>query len=162
MKLGLRIGLKNWTTLLCFELLYKVIGLSLLADLSSQVIQTMMEVNQIGFLGQENIGIVFSNPTSLVLMLGLVLAFAYYIYLDLTALLVSCEAGWQEERISLWVLCKRAGKCSLTMFHYKNLPVFLLLLPSASLSFFPMTTGILNRVRVPEFIQEYIWGNRCV
>ena len=54
---------------------------------------------------------------------------------------------------------KQAFLRSLPVFHYKNLPVVIVLLPVIGLSVFPLTNSLLKGFRIPEFILDYIQGS---
>lgn len=155
-KTGLSAALKSWITLLCFEMLYKVIGSTLLFDLADSTKAAILKLNELTYISQENIGTIFRNPTSLLLLLGTFTLLSYYVYFEISALIIYCEAGWQGRYISIWSLCKKAMSRSLCIFQLKNLPIFLALLPLIALSIFPLTNGFLNVVRIPEFILDYV------
>ena len=83
---------------------------------------------------------------------------AYYVYLEITALVLYCEEGWQGRRISIWALWGRALSRSLALFHPQNLPVVLALVPAIGLSVLPLTDGFIGKIQIPEFIFDYIKG----
>lgn len=155
-KTGLRAGLKNWSTLLCFEILYKTIGFSLVGNLTEELLNLVLKIGNVTFISQENIGSVISRPWNLVILLAGLILFTYYVYFEITALVIYCEAGWRGEYLSVWNLWKQAFLRSLRVFHYKNLPVVLVLLPVIGLSVFPLTNSLLKGFRIPEFIMDYI------
>lgn len=128
-KTWLQVGLKNWLTLLYFEIFYKIIGITLLTNLSDG-----------------------NNLMSA----AAVFLFFYYVYFEITAIIVYCEAGWRNERLSVRMLFKDTFLHTLRLFHVKNLPVLLVLFPIIGLSAFPLTSGLLNKFRVPEFILDFL------
>ena len=156
LKTGVLTALKNWPTLICFEIIYKTLGLGLILDLLNDIRTELLQISGFSVIGQNELGTVLQNPTALLLILCGLIALTYYVYFEITALTLSCEAGWRGELITLWALCKKTFQCSVSVFHYRNLPVVLLLLPIIALSAFPLTNGLLNAVRIPEFILEHI------
>lgn len=155
----LKISLKSWTSLLCFEILYKIIGFNLLFDLMSTLAGAVLKAGKQDYISQENLAALLVNPKVLLLLLPAFTVIVYYVYFEIAALILYCEAGWQGRHIRLSTLGKKVLRCSLSVFHYKNLPVILLLLPVIALSSFPLTSGFLSRVRIPEFIKDSIGGN---
>ncbi len=79
-KTWLQTALPNWLTLLYFEIFYKVIGITLLTMLADE-------------------GSLMSAAA--------VLLFFYYVYIEITAIIVYCEAGWRAERLSVWKAVQR-------------------------------------------------------
>ena len=67
-KTWLQAALKNWLTLLYFEIFYKVIGITLLTALTDN---------------------------SKLLSVAAIFLFFYYVYFEITAVIVYCEAGWR-------------------------------------------------------------------
>lgn len=129
LKTWLQVGLRNWLTLLYFEIFYKVIGITLLDTLA--------------------------DGTFLMLAFAVPL-FIYYVYFEITALVIYSEYGWRDESLTVWLLCKETFTHSLELLHLKNLPVLLLLLPLIGLSAFPLTSGLLNKFEIPEFVLDYL------
>ena len=151
--------MKNWSTLLCFEILYKIIGVSLMGNITEGLLNAILKTGNVAFISQENIGSVISRPLTIVMLLGGLLIFTYYVYFEIAALLICCEAGWRGEHLTVWALWKQAFLRSLRVFHYKNLPVVLALLPVIGLSVFPLTNSLLKGFRIPEFIMDFIQNN---
>lgn len=128
-KTWLQTALPNWLTLLYFEIFYKVIGITLLTMLADE-------------------GSLMSAAA--------VLLFFYYVYIEITAIIVYCEAGWRAERLSVWKLFKETFSHSFRLFHIKNFPILVLLLPVIALSAFPLTSGLLNKFQIPEFLLDFL------
>lgn len=128
-KTWLQTALPNWLTLLYFEIFYKVIGITLLTMLADE-------------------GSLMSAAA--------VLLFFYYVYIEITAIIVYCEAGWGAERLSVWKLFKETFSHSFRLFHIKNFPILVLLLPVIALSAFPLTSGLLNKFQIPEFLLDFL------
>ena len=141
---------------MCFEILYKIIGFSIMGNITETLLDAVLKTGNVTFISQENIGYVLSRPLNLVILLAGLLLFTYYVYFEITALVFYCEAGWRGEHLSVWALWKQAFLRSLPVFHYKNLPVVIVLLPVIGLSVFPLTNSLLKGFRIPEFILDYI------
>ncbi|MDO5601394.1 MAG: glycerophosphodiester phosphodiesterase family protein [Oscillospiraceae bacterium] len=155
---GLRAGLKNWTAVLFFEITYKIAGYILFSNLWELLKIAMLKVLEVPVIGQQNIGLIFRNPICIILILLAFLLVAFYVYLEITALILYCEDGWQGRPLSPWALWKRAFLRALALFHPQNLPVALALVPAIGLSTLPLTTGFTGKLQIPEFIFDYIKG----
>ena len=155
---GLGAGLKSWPAVLLFEITYKIAGYFLFLNLWELLRSAMLRALGVSVIGQQNIGLVFRDPMCVFLLLCAFLLLAFYVYLEVTALVLYCEEGWQGRSISVWRLWRRAFSRSLALFHLRNLPVVLALVPVIGLSALPLANGFVGKVQIPEFIFDYIKG----
>lgn len=155
---GLGAGLKSWPAVLLFEITYKIAGYFLFLNLWELLRSAMLRALSVSVIGQQNIGLVFRDPMCVLLLLCAFLLLAFYVYLEVTALVLYCEEGWQGRSISVWRLWRRAFSRSLVLFHLRNLPVVLALVPVIGLSALPLANGFVGKVQIPEFIFDYIKG----
>ncbi len=153
---GLRAGLRNWPTVLLFEITCKIAGYCLLWGLWDLFRETALQALGVAVIGQQNIGMVLRSPLCVLLLLGGFLLLAYYRYLEITALILCCEEGWQGRAISAWALWKRALLRATALFRPRNLPVLLALVPLMGLSALPLSGGFAGRIPIPEFLLDHI------
>lgn len=158
-KTGLRTGMKNWTTLLLFIITYKIMGFILVIDFIKLIKSYILSILGITFIGQQNAILILQNPITFFLFICIILILIYYIYLEIVALFLYCEAGWQGNKVTLWKLWKNAFLRSVHFFHIKNLPVVIAMIPLIGLSIFPLTYGFMNKLQIPEFILDYIYSS---
>lgn len=144
--------------MLFFEILYKIAGSFLFLNLWDLLKACALRAAGVPVIGQRNIGLVFRDPLCVLLFLFFFLLLVYYVYLEITALILYCEAGWQGRTISIRLLGKHAFFRSLALFHPRNLPAILALVPVIGLSALPLTNGFAGKLRIPEFIFDYLKG----
>lgn len=149
--------LKNWSTFLWFEIPYKIIGYSLIYPALQDLFNRILKSTGAPYISQENIGTLFSAPVPVLLLLAAFVLFSYYVYFEITALVIYCSLGWRGQYVSVIGLWRQAFIRSLRIFHYKNLLVFLLFLPLLALSVFRFASSALSAFRIPEFIMDFIW-----
>lgn len=152
----LRIMLKNWNTLLWFEIPYKIIGFSFIYSFLQSIFNRILKTTKAPYISQENIGLLFSAPVPIFFLLLAVVLFSYYVYFEITALVLYCNSGWKNEHISILGLWKQTFVKSLRMFYYKNFPVFIIFLPLLAFSVFRIFNSSLMSFKVPEFIMDFI------
>lgn len=148
--------LMNWVTLLWFELPYKAIGYNIVYPLIRSALYRALKFAGLSYISQETAGALFSSPASLLILLCALLFFAFYVYYEIAALLIYCEKGWQSQHISVPALWKSAFTRSIRLFHYKNLPLFLVLLAFLPFAAFSVTSTVLGAFKLPEFITDFI------
>ncbi|NLC72848.1 MAG: hypothetical protein GX684_03640 [Ruminococcaceae bacterium] len=123
MKTWLQSGLKSWPTLIIFEVLYKAFGFVILSFVMDAAKSAVLKISDLPFLSQETMVAAFTKPMSLLVVFGVFLVFAYYIYFEITALILYCEAGWQNERITVWELIKKTARHVHKLLSFQNIPV---------------------------------------
>lgn len=160
----MKAGLKRWTVLsffeiIYFEIIYKFIGAIVITNILDGIKSSILNSSGLMYISQESIGEVLKSPSVLLQIIIALLVIAYYDYLEIATIVIYCEARWQGERTSLWKLFRQAIHKSVRVFHYKNLPIFISLIPVIALSVLPIAGGYLNRFQIPEFIMEYIRDN---
>lgn len=158
-KTALKNGLKNWTSLLFFLITYKIIGFSLVLNLIEWVKASILSILGLTFIGQQHIVLIFQNPMAIFLLLCAFLLLIFYVYLEIIALFLYCEACWQGEDLSVWGLWKTALRRSVSLLHVKNLPAVIVMIPLIGFSVFPLTYGFMDKLQIPEFILDYIYGS---
>lgn len=149
--------LRNWSTLLCFEVFYRIFGFEILFPWLRRLISLLPGLTGAPYLGQNNILSVFRHPISFILVLFVVLLAALFVYFEIAALFIYCEKGWRREPLTVWGLTKETALQIWNLLPPKRLAVFLLL-PPMTLSVFALTSGYLQKVKVPEFILEFLKG----
>lgn len=90
---GLRAGLKSWPTVLFFEIIYKITGYILFLNLWDLLRTAALWALGVSVIGQQNIGLILYNPFCVMLIVCVLLLLAYYIYLEITTLVLYCEEG---------------------------------------------------------------------
>ena len=150
----LGIALRNWDTLICFEVIYKSIGYAFLFPEIRAQLSILPRLLGLPHLSQQDIGTLFRSPLAVLLLAASMLLLAFYLLFEVAALIMYCEAGWRRRRITFFGIWKEGGTCTLRLFQPKKAAVLVLALPLL-LSVFSMASGWLQTVRVPEFVAEY-------
>lgn len=153
--------LQNWSTLLCFEMIYRGIVFVVLFPLLSDLLHLFPRILGQAYLGQENIALISQRPVALLLLLGIVLLTGFSIFFEITALFIYAEKGWRRERVSVWSLLFESAVKTMGLLQPKRLPV-LFMLPVMTLSVFALLSGYLRTVKVPEFLMDYIMTNQLL
>lgn len=148
-------ALRNWDTLLIFEILYRSFGFLVWFPLQRYLLSLLPALMGEKYLGQNNLVLVFRHPDALALLAGVLLMTGLFIFFEIITLFIYCEKGWKRERVTAWALAKGAGGKAAGLFAPRRLSVFLLL-PALMFSAFSLISGYLKEIKVPEFIMGYI------
>ncbi|MBU5625497.1 glycerophosphoryl diester phosphodiesterase membrane domain-containing protein [Oscillibacter sp. MSJ-2] len=149
--------LYNWSVLLCFEMLYRGTGFLLLFPMLQTILGRLPGLAGEAFLSQENLPRLFERPQALLALLSAALLAGLFICFELSALLLYSEKGWRGEKITLWRLWRETALRAAALAHPKRV-LALGALPAMMLSVFAVESGYLRKVRIPEFISEYLAG----
>ena len=147
----LSVMMQNWSVLLCFELIYKVVGLTFFFPLLKYLTVLLPGFINENYLSQENFSKLFFNPAAIFIMLSIAVLLGVYLYIEIVALILYSEAGWKRREITLIQMMGGAVKKILGMFCSKRFAVFLLL-PVMPFSFLGMASVYMRSVVIPEFI----------
>ena len=153
-----RIILKNWSTLLWFEII-KGIVFAFLFPFINDMLAVMLKIIEVPYFSQENVYMIFTNPLTIAIVLGIIIFFSFYAYFQIVSLVVYCEKGWKEETLSIVEFFKETWKKSINILRCKNFMIFLGMLIIMPFLIVPLTTGIINEIKIPEFIMEFIINN---
>lgn len=160
LKVSGSITLKNWTTLLTFELFYKVVCYSFLSSIVGIIMDNILHAAGITYLSFENIRILLTHPLSIVLFLCLIMIITVSTFFEVSALYIYCEKGWRNEFLSLWQLIKKAFKSCRALLNIKILLFFWGFMLGVLLAVSPFSRYVLGWRSMPEFIMDFIWENQ--
>lgn len=148
----------NFRTLFFFEVFFKLFAYGLFTPLLLWLAQFSIEKAGLHYLSAAAMGRFFASPWTwavLVLVMALV---SCYVVADVTVAAICVECSRRGEYVSGSTLLQEALKAVGRMFYWRNLPILplaLVLLPVLSFSFL---TGFVTSIRLPEFIENLLFG----
>lgn len=159
---SLAIVLKNWTTLLLFEVLYKIISYSILYTVVKDALSVILKLLDVSYLGTENFSLLFKNPLAMLFLLLVLILAAFFVFFEIVALYLYCEFGWRKEKVSVTHLLRHTFYCCKQFFSVPNLLFLLCFILTTILAIFPFSPYLMKWLHVPEFIEEFIYQNRTL
>ena len=138
-------ALRNWDTLLIFEILYRSFGFLVWFPVQRYLLSLLPALVGERYLGQDNLVLVFRHPGALAVLAGVLLMTGLFIFFEIITLFLYCEKGWERERVTARALVKEAGGKAAGLFVPRRLSVFLLL-PALMFSAFSFISGYLEAV----------------
>lgn len=159
----------SWRPLFEFELLFKLLALTVFTPVFSLAFRGVMAANGYDYLTVDNIGPFLQNPITWVLLLVLLLLIAFYVLLDIGAILYAVDQGRMGCRADLISMLRAAWHAAWRVFRPRNWPLAvmaLILLPVMNIGILP---GFISTVAIPEAVEdylakhpEYLWGGAVV
>lgn len=142
----------SWKPLFQFELLYKLLAITVFAPLLSAMFQGIMYLTGYAYLTVENLSSFLSNPLTLVLIFLLLLCLAVYSVFDIGAVLYAIDLGYRQQRAGVQDMLAAAARASLRVLRPRNWLIVLvavLLLPLLNLG---IVANFVTTVAIPEAV----------
>lgn len=149
----------DWSTLLLFELFYKLAALGLAFPLLREVMVSAFQEAGLSYVTLQNFTQLLQSPLALLLLLLSLLLLAFYVFIEMTAIILYCQAATTGNRYGAFGLFKAAVKRAFAICKLKNLTLIPFVLVVMPLTGLPFLSGLMSSVKVPEFILEYIREN---
>ena len=149
----------NWRTMAEFEILYKVLSLTIFTPLFLWAFNGIMNITGYQYLTIENIFSFFLNPLTLLALLLLIVCMAVYAMVDIGAVIFLLDQSYQGKKADLVQTVRYALHNAARVFHRKNILVVfvvLFLIPFLNIG---VASGYVGSIAVPEFIMDFIKGN---
>lgn len=147
----------DWSTLVLFELLYKFGAMIIAFPVLKAILEYAMQQVGLKYLSNQNVLLILKNPTAIFILIILVLLLAFYIYIEITAIIIYYDKGLKGEKISTGALFIQAIKRASYILKPQNILLVLLVIVIIPLTGFFFTTEFLSSFQIPEFILDFIY-----
>lgn len=147
---------QNLTTLMIFQLIYKLIGIAIFLPIVNWVIQYSMKNAGLNYLTTQNLGLAIQNPITIVSVLVLILLLAFYIYFELVALILLFDYNHKQEKITVMQLFKKTAPKALAVYNVKNILLILFTAVMIPTMYLSLMSGVASNIKIPEFILDTI------
>ncbi len=146
----------NLSTLIAFELIFKIMSLIIFTPLFLQLFNLIMKITGYNYLTFENILSFLSNPITVILLVILVFLLSIYSMFDISTIIIILEESYRKKKITVLDAIKTSlNKCK-KLFNLNNimLPFMVLfLIPFLNIG---ITSSYISAIKVPEFILDFI------
>ena len=138
----------NWSALLCFEIVFHCLFLTLVLPLYRGLLQLALRRLDIPILSWGEFGLLLGAPSALLAQGAALLLLLFCMYWDACALFYYCDKSLQRQRLSPWRLWLGSLKAALPVLRPKGLPL-LLLLPLLFFSICPLAVQLSQPLQIP-------------
>lgn len=148
----------NFRTLFFFEVFFKLFAYGLFTPFLLWIVQFLIEKAGLHYLSAAAMGRFFASPWTWAGVVLVMVLVACYVVADVTVTAICVDCSRRREYVSGYTLLWEALKAVGRMFYWRNLPMLplsLVLLPVLSFSFL---TGYVTSIRLPEFIENLLFG----
>ena len=155
-KLSLQILKRCWRPLFEFELLFKLLALTFFTPLVSLGFRGIMAASHYSYLTVDNVGQFFRSPLTWLLLLILLLLVAFYVVLDISAILYAVDQGRRARETVLPAMVAAAFRSALRVFRPRNWALALTALVLLPLLNIGIVSGFVSTVAIPEAILDQL------
>ena len=152
----------SWRPLFAFELLYKLLAVTVFTPLTSLSLRGIMELSGYSYLTVDNVGPFLLNPVTLLMLALLLLILAFYVVFDISAILFAVDLGRVGKKTTVAEMVPAAWRAAVRVFRPRNWPLAVaavLLLPFLNIG---IVSGFVSTVAIPEAILEYLMDHWMV
>ncbi|MGJ0701017.1 glycerophosphoryl diester phosphodiesterase membrane domain-containing protein, partial [Clostridium perfringens] len=149
----------NLSTLFVFELFHKGLALLLIWPIIQLFINLSIKRSGYVYLVTENLIKILTNPSSIILMLISIIILGFYMFFEITAVIICIDEARKGNKIKVSKLIVAAFKRSLVILNPKNILLFIFVLLIIPLTNLNLTSGLVGSIKVPEYILDYIYSN---
>ncbi|MDD3202374.1 MAG: glycerophosphoryl diester phosphodiesterase membrane domain-containing protein, partial [Pygmaiobacter massiliensis] len=146
---SLAIVLKNWTTLLLFEVFYKILSYSIIYTVVKDALSVVLKLLGVSYLGTENFSLLFKNPLAMLFLLLVLILAAFFVFFEIVALYLYCEFGWRKEKVPVTHLLRHTFYCCKRFFSVPNLLFLLCFIGTTILAIFTFSPYLMKCLLVP-------------
>ncbi|MBN1063905.1 glycerophosphodiester phosphodiesterase [Clostridium botulinum] len=150
----------NITTMVKFELIYKILSTLVFIPLAVLLLDFSMSITGYSYLTIENIGSYISNPKSLLMFIILILILTFFSMIDISAVIYIIDSSKRGKHITLKQVINFAYQNSRRVFRRKNFFIALFVLLILPVMNIGMASGLITYIAIPEFIMDFITANR--
>ena len=91
----------NLSTLIAFELIFKIMSLIIFTPLFLQLFNLIMKITGYNYLTFENILSFLSNPITVILLVILVFLLSIYSMFDISTIIIILEESYRKKKITV-------------------------------------------------------------
>lgn len=121
MKKVIRLLRVNWRTIAEFEILYKVLSLSIFSPVFLGIFNVIMKITGYEYLTIENIFSFLGKPLTIAALLALLICIAVYTMIDISAVIFLLDQSYQGVKADLGQTVRYAVCNAARVFHRKNI-----------------------------------------
>lgn len=151
----------DWTTLLLFEAIYKMIWMTGLVILQDGLEELMSRAN-LYYITMDNVGRLFSAPILILGLLFLLFLLAFFIYMEITGIIIYFDHSRRDDPVKVRGLLIQSMKKAFVVFKPFNLPLLVFVILFMPLAGIPFTSGPFQGFEIPGFILDFILENKVL
>ena len=147
---------RSWAPLFQFELLYKLLSLTVFVPLAWALFNVSLRAAGLRYLDAANLKTFLFKPVTIMFLLLLLLLLAFYTLFDMSAVIYAMEQRRRGRLVSVPELLREGLSGSVRALARGPLLLAMYVVLVVPFINFGVTSGFLSALSVPEFIMNYI------
>lgn len=146
----------NWTTLITFELLYKLFTMGVISPSIRRAFQGILKLSGYSYVTGDNLGAIATNPLAAALTVALLIGMAVYSMIDVSAAIFIFDRSEQEKKTTLGQTLRFSLKNAVRIFSRHNMLIALVMLFMIPFLNIGIGLSFIGTLRLPDFWIRYI------
>ena len=150
----------NLSSIILFEIIYKVISLAILAPFLYTLLNFSVKMAGISFLSVDNMNRYFRQPSTYALVVVALFFISLYILINISGLLYAIDSSKHEEKTNPISLLIKGIANAFRIVHPRNLGVIIYILFILPVTYTVMISGSLVGIKMPEVFKKLVVQNK--
>lgn len=150
----------NLSSIILFEIIYKVISLAILAPFLYTLLNFSVKMAGISFLSVDNMNRYFRQPSTYALVVVALFFISLYILINISGLLYAIDSSKHEEKTNPISLLIKGMANAFRIVHPRNLGVIIYILFILPVTYTVMISGSLVGIKMPEVFKKLVVQNK--
>lgn len=143
-------------SLVPFELFYKIIGAVILIPILISILNGTVRLSGFSYVTEENIFDFLLKPQTIFILLLLIIFFALYVFIEISAIVISVNNALYGKRITLRYLVYQVLLSVKKTLFYKNLPMFLIALIFVPLVGVGFSSSAISNISILNYVYRLV------
>lgn len=152
----------NISTLIGFELIFKLLSLLIFTPIFLKSFTWIMKLTGYNYITIENVTSFLLSPLTIIMLLILLLLMMFYTMFDISTIIIILDSSYHQKKIKIIEAISLAlNKCR-NIIKLKNLLLaflVLFLIPFLNLG---LSSSFIATIKIPEFILDFIIANKIL
>ena len=149
----------NFKPIILFDLLVKVLLVTLVVPVAWGVFVLSLKVVGIDYIGNDTLGTYLKSPSTWVVAVVVILLAAVFNYIEISGIVTAIHKSKSQSRVTVGKLMGSAVMSAKKMILSRNFGMIFVLLLLLPLTQALPVTGIVSTLTLPEFISDFIKAN---
>ena len=152
----------NMSTLIGFELLFKLLSLLFFTPIFLKSFTLIMKVTGYHYITLENVIPFLLKPITIVMLILLLFIIMLYSMFDIATIIVILDSSYQKKKIKMLEAIHISLKKCRNIFHIKNVSLIFLVLFLIPFLNIGLSSSVITTIKIPEFILDFIMKNKLL
>ncbi len=162
LKNGLTLLKFNLSSIVLFEIMYKLVSIAVLAPIMYGILNLSIEVAGIKYLYADTVGLYFGKPTTYVYFFVIILVLAMTVLINISGIIYALDASRRQEKTNPVTLMLKSIFNALRVARPRNMGIIVYVLLLLPITFSVVISGSLFGVQLPDFFERFFTYNKKI